>query len=47
MSKVAEKGKARAGKLHPILANRHFDTRIKLTVLKSVVVPPVEYAEEV
>ncbi|CAB1113177.1 unnamed protein product [Ectocarpus sp. CCAP 1310/34] len=47
MSKVAEKGKARAGKLHPILANRHLDTRIKLTVLKSVIVPPLEYAGEV
>ncbi|CAB1101352.1 unnamed protein product [Ectocarpus sp. CCAP 1310/34] len=34
MSKVAEKGKSRAGKLHPILANRHLDTRIKLAVLK-------------
>ncbi|CAB1117977.1 unnamed protein product [Ectocarpus sp. CCAP 1310/34] len=44
MSKVAEKGKARAGKLHPILANRHLDTRIKLTVLKSVIVPPLDYA---
>ncbi|CAB1109066.1 unnamed protein product [Ectocarpus sp. CCAP 1310/34] len=47
MSKVAEKGKAGAGKLHPILANRHLDTRIKLTVLKSVIVPPLEYAGEV
>ena len=47
MSKVAEKGKARAGKLHPTLANRHLDTRIKLTVLKSVIVPPLEYAGEV
>ncbi|CAB1105071.1 unnamed protein product [Ectocarpus sp. CCAP 1310/34] len=47
MSKVAEKGKSRAGKLHPILANRHLDTRIKLTVLKSVIVPPLEYAGEV
>ncbi|CAB1102789.1 unnamed protein product [Ectocarpus sp. CCAP 1310/34] len=47
MSKVAEKGKARAGKLHPILANRHLDTRIKLTLLKSVIVPPLEYAGEV
>ncbi|CAB1096931.1 unnamed protein product [Ectocarpus sp. CCAP 1310/34] len=37
MSKVAEKGKSRAGKLHPILANRHLDTRIKLAILKSVV----------
>ncbi|CAB1117831.1 unnamed protein product [Ectocarpus sp. CCAP 1310/34] len=46
MSKVAEKGKSRAGKLHPILANRHLDTRIKLTVLKSVIVPPLEYAGE-
>ncbi|CAB1102256.1 unnamed protein product [Ectocarpus sp. CCAP 1310/34] len=46
MSKVAEKGKARAGKLHPILANRHVDTRIKLTVFKSVIVPPLEYAGE-
>ncbi|CAB1107901.1 unnamed protein product [Ectocarpus sp. CCAP 1310/34] len=44
---VAEKGKARAGKLHPILANRHLDTRIKLTVLKSVIVPPLEYAGDV
>ncbi|CAB1121545.1 unnamed protein product [Ectocarpus sp. CCAP 1310/34] len=34
MSKVAEKGKARAGKLHPILANRHLDTRSKLKILK-------------
>ncbi|CAB1116710.1 unnamed protein product [Ectocarpus sp. CCAP 1310/34] len=33
--------------LHPILANRHLDTRIKLTVLKSVIVPPLEYAGEV
>ena len=47
MSKVAEKGKARAGKVHPILANRHLDTCIKLTVLKSVFVPPIEYAGEV
>ncbi|CAB1108810.1 unnamed protein product [Ectocarpus sp. CCAP 1310/34] len=47
MSKVAEKGKARAGKLHPILANRHLDTRIKLKVLKSVIVPPLRYAGEV
>ncbi|CAB1096020.1 unnamed protein product [Ectocarpus sp. CCAP 1310/34] len=47
MSKVAEKGKARAGKLHPILANRHLDTRIKVTVLKSAIVPPLEYAGEV
>ncbi|CAB1104848.1 unnamed protein product [Ectocarpus sp. CCAP 1310/34] len=31
MSKVAEKGKARAGKLHPILANRHLDTRVGYT----------------
>ncbi|CAB1101144.1 unnamed protein product [Ectocarpus sp. CCAP 1310/34] len=46
-SKVAEKGKARAGKLHPILANPHLNTRIKLTVLKSVIVPPLEYAGEV
>ncbi|CAB1118469.1 unnamed protein product [Ectocarpus sp. CCAP 1310/34] len=46
LSKVAEKDKARAGKLHPILANRHLDTRIKLTVLKSVIVPPLEYAGE-
>ncbi|CAB1115344.1 ABC [Ectocarpus sp. CCAP 1310/34] len=46
MSKVAEKGKARAGKLHPILANRHLDTRINLTVLKSVIVPPLEYTRE-
>ena len=47
MSKVAEKGKARAGKMHPILADRHLDTRIKLAVLKSVIVPPLEYAGEV
>ncbi|CAB1118116.1 unnamed protein product [Ectocarpus sp. CCAP 1310/34] len=47
MAKVAEKGKAQAGKLHPILANRRLDTRIKLTVLKSVIVPPLEYAGEV
>ncbi|CAB1110718.1 unnamed protein product [Ectocarpus sp. CCAP 1310/34] len=47
MSNVAERGKTRAGKLHPILANRHLDTRIKLTVLKSVIVPPLEYAGEV
>ena len=47
MSKVAEKGKVRAGKLHSILANRHLDTSIKLTVLKSVIVPPLEYAGEV
>ncbi|CAB1113272.1 unnamed protein product [Ectocarpus sp. CCAP 1310/34] len=47
MSKVAEKGKARAGKLHPILANRHLDKRIRLKVLKSVIVPPLEYAGEV
>ncbi|CAB1099724.1 unnamed protein product [Ectocarpus sp. CCAP 1310/34] len=47
MSKKAEKRKARAGKLHPILANRHLDTRIKLTVLKGVIVPPLEYAGEV
>ncbi|CAB1099598.1 unnamed protein product [Ectocarpus sp. CCAP 1310/34] len=46
VSKVAARGKARAGKLHPILANRHLDTRIKLTVLKSVIVPPLEYAGE-
>ncbi|CAB1120939.1 unnamed protein product [Ectocarpus sp. CCAP 1310/34] len=44
---VRKGGKARAGKLHPILANRHLDTRIKLTVLKSVIVPPLEYAGEV
>ncbi|CAB1112777.1 unnamed protein product [Ectocarpus sp. CCAP 1310/34] len=42
MSKVAEKGKAQAGKLHPILANRHLDTCIKLTILKRVIVPPLE-----
>ena len=47
MSKVAEKGKARAGKLHSILANRQLDTRIKLTVLCSVIVPPLEHAGEV
>ncbi|CAB1104917.1 unnamed protein product [Ectocarpus sp. CCAP 1310/34] len=47
MSKVAEKGKSRAGKLHPIFANRHLDTRIKLAILKSVIVPPLEYAGEV
>ncbi|CAB1111147.1 unnamed protein product [Ectocarpus sp. CCAP 1310/34] len=41
---VAEKGRARAGKLYPILANRHLDTCIKFTVLKSVIVPPLEYA---
>ncbi|CAB1119083.1 unnamed protein product [Ectocarpus sp. CCAP 1310/34] len=46
MSNVAERGKARAGKLHPVLANRHLDTRIKLTVMKSVIVPPLEYAGE-
>ncbi|CAB1113353.1 unnamed protein product [Ectocarpus sp. CCAP 1310/34] len=44
MFKVADKGKARTGRLHPILANRHIDTRIKLTVVKGVFVPPVEYA---
>ncbi|CAB1110562.1 unnamed protein product [Ectocarpus sp. CCAP 1310/34] len=38
MCKMAEKGKERAGKLHPILANRHRDTRIKLTVLNSATV---------
>ncbi|CAB1100107.1 unnamed protein product [Ectocarpus sp. CCAP 1310/34] len=46
MSKVAEKGKARAGELHPMLANRHLGTRFKLTVLKSVIVPPLECAGE-
>ncbi|CAB1097466.1 unnamed protein product [Ectocarpus sp. CCAP 1310/34] len=47
MSKVAEKGKAQAGKLHPILACRHLDTRIKWTILNSVIVPPLEYAGQV
>ena len=47
MSKVAEKGKSRKGKMHPILANRHLDKRIKLTVLKSVIVPPIDNAGEV
>lgn len=35
MSKVADKGKARAGELHPILVNRQLDARIRSTVLKS------------
>jgi len=47
MHKIAEKGKARAGKLHPILADRHLDTRVKLTILNSVIIPPLEYAGEV
>ncbi|CAB1106138.1 unnamed protein product [Ectocarpus sp. CCAP 1310/34] len=34
------------GKLHLMFANRHLDTRIKLTVLKSVIIPPLEYAGE-
>ncbi|CAB1111402.1 unnamed protein product [Ectocarpus sp. CCAP 1310/34] len=33
--------------LHPILANGHLGTRIKLTVLKSVIVPPPEYTGDV
>ena len=32
--------------MHPILESRHLDTRTKLTVLKSVVVLPQEYAGE-
>lgn len=47
MHKVADKGKARAGKLHEILTHRRLDTRIILQILKSVIIPPSEYAGEV
>lgn len=47
MHKAAGKGKARAGKLHPILGHRQLDTRIKLQILKSVIIPPLEYAGEI
>lgn len=47
MRKVANKGKAKAGKMHQILTDRQLDTRIKLQILKSVVIPPLEYAGEV
>lgn len=43
---VAEKDTTRAGKMYPILANRHLDTRIQLTIIKSLIVPPLEYAGE-
>ena len=45
--KLVEKGKARVGKLNPILTDRHLDTRIKAVILNSVIVPPLEYAGEV
>ena len=47
MSKVAVTGNARAGKLHQIGEKWHLDTCMKLIVLKSVVVPPLEYAVQV
>lgn len=33
--------------MRPLLAIRHFDTRIEFTILKSVISVPLEYAEEV
>lgn len=46
MHKIAEKGKARAGKLHPILADRHLDTRVNIHFGKRNH-PALEYAGEV
>ena len=47
IAKVIGKGKSQVGKTDAILADPHLDTRIKICVLMSVIVPKLEYAGEV
>ena len=47
IAKVIEKGKLRPGKMDAILTDPHLDARIKICILMNVVVPKLEYAEEV
>ena len=47
IAKVIGKGKSQMGKMDAIVADPHFDTRIKTCILINVIVPKLEYAEKV
>ena len=47
VAKLIGKGKSQVGKMDTILTDPHFDTRIKICNLMSVIVPKLEYEGEV
>ena len=47
IAKVIGTGKPQVGKIDAILTDPHLDTRIKIRVLMSVIIPQLEYAGEV
>ena len=47
MATAIRKGKSQVGKMDAILIDPHLDTGITICILMDVIVPELEYAEEV